>query len=389
MLVDVNIDKTNWVPVKFGDVVREVRESTANPEAEGLHRIVGLEHIEPENTHLNNWGELADSITFSRIFRKGQMLFGKRRPYLKKAALAGFDGICSGDIIVMEAKEDILPGLLPFLVCNDKFFEHAVKTSAGSLSPRTKFKDLAEYEFLLPPIEQQAELAELLWAGDEMIEKEKNLLESLKDLSSIYTSNLIWKANLKNAELKLFADKSLGKFVDGDWIESKDQSEDGIRLLQLADIGVNEFINKSSRYISDETFKRLKCFEVLPGDILIARMPDPIGRACRVLEIGKRMITAVDCCIVRVDENKNHSDYLLHLLNSQEFLSKANSLASGSTRQRVSKKVLESVTVPIPNREMQITIANKLNSILRNTTTVSHKIDSGRLLQKSLINQIF
>src|SRR5690606_11588513 len=96
-----------------------------------------------------------------------------------KAALASFDGICSGDITVFRAKENLLPELLPFIVNNEKFFDYAVKHSAGGLSPRVKFKDLANYEFLLPPKDQQAELAELLWAMDEVIEREKLLIETI------------------------------------------------------------------------------------------------------------------------------------------------------------------------------------------------------------------
>jgi type I restriction enzyme S subunit len=108
------------------------------------------------------------------------VLFGRRRAYLKKAAQAKFSGICSGDITVMRAKADLLPELLPFIINNDKFFDYAVKHSAGSLSPRVKFKDLANYEFKLPPKEQQAKLAELLWAMDEVVEKELRLFNVLR-----------------------------------------------------------------------------------------------------------------------------------------------------------------------------------------------------------------
>src|SRR5690606_3389314 len=104
--------------------------------------------------------------------KKGQVLFGRRLAYQRKAALAEFDGICSGDIIVMEANENKLePDLLPFLVHNDEFFKWAVNTSAGSLSPRTKFKHLAEFEFKLPPLPVQKKITALLWKLDKLKEK--------------------------------------------------------------------------------------------------------------------------------------------------------------------------------------------------------------------------
>ena len=101
------------------------------------------------------------------MFREGNVLFGRRRAYLKKAAVAPFDGICSGDITVIEANpERILPELLPFIIQNDSLFDFAVGKSAGSLSPRVKWENLQNFEFELPDMNRQKELADLLWAID-------------------------------------------------------------------------------------------------------------------------------------------------------------------------------------------------------------------------------
>ena len=383
------IDKTNWKPVKFGDVVAEPKEICKDIVAEGIEHVVGLEHIDTGDLHLRKSATIEESTTFSKKFRKGDVLFGRRRAYLKKAAQADFDGICSGDITVFRVKKELSSALLPFIVNNDKFFDYAVKHSAGGLSPRVKFKDLANYEFLLPPKAEQARLAELLWAMDEVIEKEKGVLEKLQVSLSAKSSEIIWNSKHELKPLISFAEKSIGKFVDGDWIESKDQSEDGIRLLQLADIGIGEFINKSRRYISQDTFKRLRCFEVLPGDVLIARMPDPIGRACIVEDIGSKMITAVDCCIARVDSNHSSKKYLLYLLNSFEFLHKANLLASGTTRQRIARKSLEEIQVPKPILKTQLEIVERLEILGDCILEIKFKISASQSLQKSIINQIF
>jgi type I restriction enzyme, S subunit len=385
----LKIDKSDWKLVKFGDVVAEPKETCKDIVAEGIEHVVGLEHIDTGDLHLRKYATTAESTTFSKKFQSGDVLFGRRRAYLKKAAQAGFDGICSGDITVFRAKKDLLPELLPFILNNDKFFDFAVKHSAGGLSPRVKFKDLANYQFLLPPKAEQARLAELLWAMDEVIEKEKEVLGRLEVSLSVKASDLIWKSNHKLNPLISFATGSIGKLVDGDWIESKDQSSEGIRLLQLADIGVGDFINKSRRYISEETFKRLRCFEVLPEDVLIARMPDPIGRACIVENIGSKMITAVDCCIARVDSNNSSNKYLLYLLNTTEFLHKANLLASGTTRQRIARKSLEEIKVPKPALKNQLEIVEVLELLSKGISNAKTKISASQSLQKSLINQIF
>ncbi len=148
--------------VTLGEVAAESKE-TCKGDKSG-YPVVGLEHITPGDITLTNWAE-NDESTFTKLFRKGDMLFGRRRAYLKKAAVAPFDGICSGDITVIRALPDkIVPELLPFIIQSEDFFDFAVGRSAGSLSPRVKWEYLKTYSFTLPSLEKQRELAEVLWA---------------------------------------------------------------------------------------------------------------------------------------------------------------------------------------------------------------------------------
>lgn len=148
--------------VKLGDVAQEYKATVKD--CSNLP-IVGLEHLTPGEITLERWDEGTEN-TFTKGFKKGQMLFGRRRAYLKKAAVAPFDGVCSGDITVIEAiPGKILPELLPFIIQNDLLFDYAVGKSAGSLSPRVKWVDLKDYEFELPEIEKQTSLVDLLKAA--------------------------------------------------------------------------------------------------------------------------------------------------------------------------------------------------------------------------------
>ena len=166
--------------VLLGDVAVEHKE-TCKSSKDG-YPIVGLEHLIPEEITLTAWDEGGEN-TFSKMFRKGNVLFGRRRAYLKKAAVAPFDGICSGDITVIEAKPDrILPELLPFIIQNDDLFDFAVGKSAGSLSPRVKWEHLKNYEFELPDMEKQKELAELLWAMDNTKKSYQKLIAATDEL---------------------------------------------------------------------------------------------------------------------------------------------------------------------------------------------------------------
>ena len=166
--------------VLLGDVARERRE-TCKGSKDG-YPVVGLEHLTPEEITLSNWDEGKDN-TFTKLFRKGDVLFGRRRAYLKKAAVAPFDGICSGDITVIEAiPEKILPELLPFIIQNDALFDFAVGKSAGSLSPRVKWEHLRNYSFELPNMEEQRRLAKVLWAMDATKKAYQKLIQKTDEL---------------------------------------------------------------------------------------------------------------------------------------------------------------------------------------------------------------
>ena len=161
-----------WQRVKFGDVVRLSKARSSDPIADGYDRYIGLEHIEPEDLRIRRWGNVADGVTFTSVFKPGQVLFGKRRAYQRKVAVSDFSGVCSGDIYVLESKDPkmLLPELLPFVCQTEAFFQHAVGTSAGSLSPRTNWASLADFEFALPPLEEQRRIVQMFVVIGDMID---------------------------------------------------------------------------------------------------------------------------------------------------------------------------------------------------------------------------
>lgn len=166
--------------VLLGDVALEHKETCK--EDKDRYPTVGLEHLVSGDITLTAWSESAEN-TFTKMFRKGNVLFGRRRAYLKKAAVAPFDGICSGDITVIEARpEKILPELLPFIIQNDDFFNFAVEKSAGSLSPRVKWEHLKNYEFELPNMDRQKKLVELLWSINDTMRAYKKLISATDEL---------------------------------------------------------------------------------------------------------------------------------------------------------------------------------------------------------------
>ena len=156
-----------------------------------------------------------------------------------------------------------------------------------------------------------------------------------------------------------------GLFSDGDWVESKDQDANGsIRLLQLADLGDGVFLDKSSRFVNEEQFKRLRCTEVLEGDILIARMPDPLGRACLAPRLPQRCITVVDVAILRPGNALVHSAWAMHALNAPQVRTQIDLESSGTTRRRIARGKLALFELPVPPVDEQKRIADKLDAVL-------------------------
>src|SRR3972149_247363 len=156
---------------------------------------------------------------------------------------------------------------------------------------------------------------------------------------------------------------SEGVFIDGDWVESKDQDPNGeIRLIQLADVGDGYYRNRSNRFLTHKRALELGCTFIEKGDLLIARMPDPLGRARIFPGDTKQSVTVVDVCIVRT-KNAEHR-WLMYAINSPKFRADVESLQSGSTRKRISRKNLARLKLPIPPLSEQERIVSRIEELL-------------------------
>lgn len=276
--------KPGWMLVKFGDVVKNVNLVERYPQANGIERIVGLEHIDPENLHIRRWNSIEDGTSFTRRFVPGQTLFGKRRSYQRKVAYAEFEGICSGDILTFEPKNKkvLLPDLLPFICQSDAFFDHALDTSAGSLSPRTSWSALADFEFSLPPFDEQKRIAEILWAADEAVEKWLSAFKTAEItkqqiLSSTFTTEKTLLAGWKIKKLKDVATLQTGiakgrKYALGETLVE-------LPYLRVANVK-DGYLDLSEIKTISVTLAEVERFSVRHGDVLITEGGDfdKVGR---------------------------------------------------------------------------------------------------------------
>lgn len=167
---------------------------------------------------------------------------------------------------------------------------------------------------------------------------------------------------------------------DGDWIESKDQSTDGIRLIQTGNVGEGVFKDRGdkARYISEETFKRLRCTEIFEGDCLISRLPDPAGRSCILPDTGERMITAVDCTIVRFNAKQALPEFFNYFTQSCDYLSAVDGETTGTTRKRISRSKLAEVPIPVPPLPEQQRIVTLLDEAFDGISTAKANAEKNR-----------
>lgn len=342
--------------VKFGDIVREVKLNVDRDNNPYEFYVAG-EHMDTEDLTIRCKGLFAtDDVgpAFTRIFKKGQILYGSRRTYLKKVAVADFDGICSNTTFVLESKNEhvFCQKLLPFIMLTDSFTKWSISHSKGSTNPYILFSDLANYAFELPSLEEQRVLADKLWAAYEVKESYKNLLaQTDKLLHAQFEKMFGEETNTPYEKLE----KLCKTFIDGDWIESKDQSVEGVRLVQTGNVGNGEYLDKidKAHYITESTFDRLHCTEIFAGDILISRLPDPIGRACIIPEGIGKAITAVDCTIIRLNEERVLPKFFIAATNSTAYQNKVRSFIAGTTRARISRGNLATIEIPVPPMKLQ------------------------------------
>lgn len=387
----LNFNKSDWTPVTFGDVAFEPKESVKDARAAGIEHVVGLEHIGSEDIHLRRSNGIDESTTFTKKFSEGDVLFGRRRAYLKKAAQAPFEGICSGDITVMRAKDNLLPELLPFIVNNDKFFDWAITHSAGGLSPRCKFKDLANYEFLLPPKEQQAEIAQLLWAADSMIQKALGVVLSINDSFEPLIEGMILSVP--------FSDRQLGELVEaseidlltgpfGTVLSAKSYSESGVPIINPCHISQGNIDTTRGPFVPEELIPKLSRYKMTAGDIIVGRKGE-VGRCAYIDKSVEGILVGSDCIRFRVLGDSIDPHFLYTYMNLGRIERWFERYSYGTTMPGINEKTLCRMPLQIPSVHEQSKIVRQHKIHNERLAQANEHVETSKALQKSLINQVF
>jgi type I restriction enzyme S subunit len=401
MAVELSVKqiKDGWQVVKFGEIAKEVKSTTKDPHGEGLEFYVGLEHLEPQSLRIVHKGIIAeDNPSFTRRFSSGQILFGKRRCYQKKAAVADFEGICSGDIIVMDAiPKKIIPGLLPFIIQSAQFFNWAEKTSSGSLSPRTKWKSLAEYECPLPPIERQKEIFEVL----EKIELcNQNIFRCERSAEALYKKlllNIFPNFFEKYSKLYQKLPANWNEFELGRLLASAPESgysanelptKSEWHVLNLNCLSKSGFVNNGYKSITKEDFSLGK--EVMKGDFLISRSntKELVGAVGIYSKNDKRAIFPDTMWRLNLKSDLILPEFLEGYLLSPYGRRQLVRLAAGTSGSmvKINKQSLKKLPVPVPSLDAQKQIVSVISSLKDSWQKLVHQRNNYLKLRQSIFN---
>lgn len=382
--------KPGWRRVKFGDVVRLSKARSQDPLADGIERYVGLEHLEPGDLRIRSWGSVADGVTFTSVFQPGQVLFGKRRAYQRKVAVADFSGVCSGDIYVLETKDAqvLLPELLPFICQTDAFFDHAVGTSAGSLSPRTNWTSLADFEFALPSMEAQKLILSVLTSysalDDNYASANRCALDLLGSHANAIFSNR--KYDLVSFEKVLTRQPQSGLYKAQEFLGR------GTKIVNMGELFGFDTIDSSIDMKRMElTQEEVSKYQLTPDDLLFGRRSIVLEGAGKCSMIGDLQEPVIfESSILRVTVNPEVvlPQFIFEWLRSPKGTQQITRIRSFTTVAGIAGSDLKRIVVPVMPIKEQLSISDELSSMRASVGALSQRQTANRALKKTILEEV-
>ena len=303
----------------------------------------------------------------------GDIVYGRRgdigRQALIRAEQEGW--ICGTGCLRISLGTAVLdPMFLHYYLRQGEVVGWITNQAVGATMPNLNTAILRSVPIKFPPLPIQRRIAGILSAYDDLIENSQRRIKILESMARALYREWFVHFRFPGHETVPRAPSTLGQIPqgweakrldevcrsieDGDWIETKDQGGEDYRLLQISNIGIGEFIETGNfRYVTQETFDRLRCNEIVPGDLLVARMPTPIGRGWLVTKTPWRMITAVDVAIIRAESAVIHPVFLVQAWNESSNLQRIAGQASGTTRLRITRRELAAMEFVVPPIHLQ------------------------------------
>ncbi len=404
-------DKQNYSLVRFDQIAEMISERIDPAEAE-VERYVGLEHLDPETLQIKRWGTPDDVKGTKLRFYEGDIIFGRRRAYQRKLAVADFEGICSAHAMVLRAKPDnCLPEFLPFFMQSETFFERALAISVGSLSPTINWKTLARQEFPLPPKAEQRRIAEILWAADEAMEKQDNLREEIQKNQTRLSISLMNNGFFKNGRRDIevaspFQTKRVIRNIPQDWkihklskviqsadngFASGDRDENGIVQLRMNNV------TRRGRFLWEDITRvpedaaDIDKYLLKPGDVVFnnTNSEDLVGKSAYFEGYSEEVVFSNHFTRIRVKPNLVLPKYLSFWLRSKFFIGLFSRRCQRWVGQAaVQRENLLQLEILIPPIDEQVEIIKILESLEQEFRSISSHIEILVETKKALMERL-
>lgn len=383
--------RTNWKIWRFEQMVTNVNVRIENPSESGMEHYVGLEHLDPDSLRIRRWGSPDDVEATKLCFKKGDIIFGRRRAYQRKLGVAEFDGICSAHAMVVRAKpEVVLPDFLPFFMQSDLFMKRAVEISVGSLSPTINWKTMAVQEFTLPPISQQQEYVAILVKIDDC----SNSLEILHErLSQLKLSMISHRINTATKTTKYFI-KDLVTFSRGGiWGEDAGNGELNVSVIRSTDIENNGRVNFATAAIRGVRNSEIRERLLVEGDVVIEKSgggPDqPVGRVVYIKKPVSPSVCSNFMALLRFNSEYCDPQYLFYILWFWHSIGKTKQFQNQTTgiRNLSLVKYLEEI-IELPSIDQQQQTIYFLDEIEKAFFEVSSRLQSIKDIKLKILKRI-
>ncbi len=385
------VKRSEWKRVPFGAFADSINERV-EPANAAEEIYVGLDDLDSGNLHIRRWGKGSDVIGTKLRFRKGDLIFGRRRAYQRKLAVAEMDGICSAHAMVVRAKPGVvLPKFLPFLMMSDRFMSRAVEISVGSLSPTINWTTLKLEQFDLPPLDQQRRIAEILWAVDEAWRRADEMLIALETARDTEFDDALNRDAASVPEnLKRLGDV-LCRIVAGKSPKaaSHPAPQDGFGVLKVSAVGDGEYREEENKALLDKT-EFNPDLEVQPGMILVTRcnaVLSGIGRAC-VVKQTRRGLMLSDKTLQLVPADSVDHDFLLQGLRREPYRGFVERSANGTEAKNISQETLRAAPFWVPSLKRQQAIAGRLKHFAKAIRSAQAQVSSLAELRAAIIKSV-
>lgn len=405
-----------WTKIKFGDIAFPINENETNPLQNGITKYVAGEHIESENLYVTKFGDIKTNkevigSAFHRKFSKGDILFGTRRAYLKKAGIATFDGICANTTLVLRPKnKNFAKELLPFIVQWEKFTEFAVSRSVGSTNPYVRWRDLADFEFHLPSLSEQTRISQLFWSIQKSVDSLEVLIQRLKTYKNSKTNELLTRGigHTKFKKVKWLFGKeieipqkweiktfdNLFEFLKTGTNSRSDLGKGDVHYIHYGDIHAKWKSVLNCDHDEIPLIEKTKV-EGLPllkdGDLVIVDASEDYegsGSSVVLKNVkNKKIVSGLHTITLRNKDEKISSDFKIFVTSMNFVKKQIISYVTGISVFGLSKNNLKKIKIPLPPIPEQQEITRILLNIDEQIKQLEDHLSKLKTMRKSIINE--